>query len=50
MEKNPDLYAIDFDELKRRITEAIRAVIQERANELGISYEDCIDLYFPDRS
>jgi hypothetical protein len=30
---------IDYDELKRDIVKAIRAVIQEEADRLGISYE-----------
>jgi hypothetical protein len=36
----------DYDKLKRDIAEAVRAVIWEQADELGISYEACIDLYF----
>ena len=35
---------IDFDELKREVAEAIRAAIQEQADELGITYKACIDL------
>jgi hypothetical protein len=42
-----DLVSIDWDELKARTREAIRAVIQERADELGISYAACLDRYFP---
>ena len=42
-----DLVPIDWDELKARTREAIRAVIQERADELGISYDACLDRYFP---
>jgi len=34
---------IDWDELKARICEAIRAVIQERADELGLSWNDYLD-------
>jgi hypothetical protein len=35
--------AIDYEELKRQLREAIRAAIHERADELGLSYEECID-------
>jgi hypothetical protein len=38
---------INFDEMKREIAEAIRSVIRERAGELGINYEACIDLLVP---
>jgi hypothetical protein len=33
-----DPFQIDYDELKRQIREAVRAAIQEHADELGISY------------
>jgi hypothetical protein len=46
MNENREPPLIDFDELKQEIVEAIRAAIQERADELGISYEACIDLFF----
>jgi len=35
--------AIDWDDLKERIREAIRSVIQERADELGLSWNDYLD-------
>jgi hypothetical protein len=41
----PEPPLIDFEELKQEIAEAIRAAIQERADELGITYETCIDLF-----
>jgi hypothetical protein len=34
---------IDWDELKARMCEAIRAVIQERADALGLSWNDYLD-------
>jgi hypothetical protein len=37
MNENPEPSLIDYDQLKREITAAVRAVIQERADELGIS-------------
>jgi hypothetical protein len=37
---------IDYDDLKQRIRDAIRVVIQERADELGISFDECIDRDF----
>lgn len=45
MEKN-DPSVIDWDDLKERIREAIRAVIQKDADELGISYGACVEHYF----
>jgi hypothetical protein len=42
MERN-DPSLIDWDELKARMCEAIRAVIQERADELGLSWNDYLD-------
>jgi hypothetical protein len=38
---DPD--AVDYEELKRQLRIAIRAAIQERANELDLSYEECVD-------
>jgi hypothetical protein len=35
--------AIDWDDLKARIREAMRAVIKERADELGLSWNDYLD-------
>jgi hypothetical protein len=50
MNEIPEPTLIDFDQLRREITAAIRAVIQERADELGISYEACVDLFFDDEA
>jgi len=33
------------DELKRRIRDAIRAAIQECADEAGLSYDEFLDRY-----
>jgi len=41
--KKDDPSAIDWDDLKERMREAIRAVIQERADELGLSWNDYLD-------
>jgi hypothetical protein len=41
-EKN-DPSAIDWDELRERMREAMRAVIKERADELGLSRNDYLD-------
>ena len=41
-EKN-DPSAIDWDELKGRMREAMRAVIRERADELSLSWNDYLD-------
>jgi hypothetical protein len=38
-----DPSAIDWDDLKERIREAIRAVIQERADELGLTWNGYLD-------
>ncbi len=38
-----DPSAIDWDELKERMREAMRAVIKERADELGLSWNDYLD-------
>jgi len=38
-----DPSAIDWDELKERMREAICAVIQERADELDLSWDDYLD-------
>jgi len=37
---------IDLDALKERVREQVRAALQQRADELRISYEDCLDRYF----
>lgn len=42
-QENDDPSAIDWDDLKERMREAIRAVIQERADELGLSWNDYLD-------
>jgi hypothetical protein len=41
-----DPFLIDHECLKRQIHEAVRTVIQERADELGLSYEACVERYF----
>jgi hypothetical protein len=41
-----DPISIDWDDLRSRLREAIRNAIQAHADELGISYEACIDRYF----
>jgi hypothetical protein len=38
-----DPSAIDWADLKERMREAIRAVIRERADELGLSWNDYLD-------
>ena len=50
MNESPEPSLIDFEHLKREITAAVRAVIQERADELGISYEACVDLFFEEEA
>ena len=50
MNENPEPSLIDFEQLKREITAAIRAVIQERADELGISYDACVDLLLGEKA
>jgi hypothetical protein len=50
MNENPEPSLIDCDQLKREITAAVRAVIQERADELGISYEACVGLFFDEEA
>jgi hypothetical protein len=50
MDENPDSPLIDFDELKQKVSEAIRAVIQEGADELGISYDACVDLLLGEKA
>jgi hypothetical protein len=42
MQKN-DPSAIDWDELKERMREGVRAVIRERADELGLSRNAYLD-------
>ena len=39
---------IDYSDLKRRIRDAVQTAIQQRADELGISYEACVRRYFRD--
>jgi hypothetical protein len=41
-----DPAAIDWDDMKQRIRDAVRGAIQQHADELGISYDACIDRYF----
>jgi hypothetical protein len=41
--KNDDPSAIDWDDLKERMREAMRAVIKERADELGLSWNEYLD-------
>ncbi len=41
--KKDDPSAIDWDDLKERMREAMRAVIRERADELGLSWNDYLD-------
>jgi len=41
-----DPFSIDYDELKRRLREAMRTAIQERADELGLSYGAFLERYF----
>ena len=48
MHEAPDIKPIDYADLKRRIGDAIRAAIQERADEFGVSYEACVRRYFRD--
>jgi hypothetical protein len=50
MSEDPELPLIDRDELKHEIAAAVRAVIQEQADELGITYEASIDLFFGSKS
>ena len=40
----------DREELTREIAEAIRRTVRELADEHGISYEDCCDLFFGEHS
>jgi hypothetical protein len=41
-----DPFLIDHGCLKRQIREAVRAVMRERADELGLSLEACVERYF----
>jgi hypothetical protein len=50
MNESPEPPLIDFDQLKAEIAAAVRAAIQERADELGITYEACIDLFFDEEA
>jgi hypothetical protein len=36
-------FSIDYDALKERLREAMRGAIQDRANELGLSYEAYVE-------
>jgi hypothetical protein len=45
-ESEHDPTEIDWDDMKQRLREAIRGAIQQHADELGISYDACIDRYF----
>jgi hypothetical protein len=45
-ESDHDPAEIDWDDMKQRLREAIRGAIQQHADELGISYDACIDRYF----
>jgi len=49
-EREPEPSLIDFEQLRKEITTAVRAAIQERADELGISYEACVDLFFDEEA
>jgi hypothetical protein len=44
----PDSDLIDRDELKERIKDAIRAVIQESADERGLGYQEYLSRYWPE--
>jgi hypothetical protein len=41
-----DSAKIDYDDIKRRVRDAVRAAIQQRADELGIGYDACLARYF----
>lgn len=41
-----DTAAIDYDDIKRRLRDAVRGAIQQHADELGIGYDACIARYF----
>jgi hypothetical protein len=41
-----DPAVIDFDDIKRRLRDAVRGAIQQHADELGISYDACLARYF----
>jgi hypothetical protein len=41
---DPDL--IDWDDLKQRVREAIRAAIQECADECGVTYDEFLDRFW----
>jgi len=44
--KENDPSVIDWDELKQRMREAMRAVIQDLANERGLTYEAYLERHF----
>jgi hypothetical protein len=46
MPSERDPFQIDYDELKERIREAVRAAFQEHAEELGISYDAAVAQFF----
>jgi hypothetical protein len=46
MNETPEPPPIDYEDLERNITEAVRAAFREQAAELVISYEECLDLFF----
>jgi hypothetical protein len=50
MQDSSEPSLLDHEDLKQRIKDAVRAVIQQRADELGISYEDCLDRFFGPRA
>jgi hypothetical protein len=41
-----DASLIDWDELKQRMREAVRVVIQDLADERGLSYDKYLDRHF----
>jgi hypothetical protein len=43
MDQPDESLPIDYAELKQQIAEAIRTVIREEANKLGISYAACCE-------
>jgi hypothetical protein len=46
----PDPDLIDWDDLKERLRDAIRAAIQDCADESGLSYDKFLDRYCRGRS
>jgi hypothetical protein len=45
----PDPNLIDWSDLKERIRDAIRAAIQECADERGLTYDEFLDWFFEHR-